>query len=856
MLRFSQMLPGSATDAEPAWLRPEPTAHRWARRLARPATVAYVVLLLVAFHLPEVPGPDTGPSIVQLDKVFHVVALGGLTALLVLAKPLGAGAPRRLTLMVAAGLSLGLAWGVEQTQPLTGRSQSFADVVAGLVGILAVYLVAGARPLGRGWLGPIWAARGIGLLIVPGLLVATLAPRGGRLLFSWFWQLGLPVHDDQSLHFALTAGLVGLLALMCPLGRARPRLGAAAVIATAGLAGPGIEWLQIHTGRGSPSLADIWAHMQGLTVGLTVWALASTARDLGPALGRMPQVAALGRFVGLAVGTRAGVDDEPADQDTGHALAGHASLISGLTMVSRVTGLLRDATLAAIFGVSTIADAFFIGFLVPNLFRRLFGEGALAAAFVPRYAELRQSDPERARRFAGLSLAALMALLAAITLVGEAILWALLSAGGWSPAGSLTLKLTMWMLPYMPVVCGLALIGGMLQVHRRFGPPAAAPILLNLMVVAAALGASGYVAEGLSLSQIATVTAAAVLLAGIVQFVWQWIALWGVTSLAFGTAGVGAPMKRMIKAMGPLLLGLAVFQINVALDSLIALAFSSSQPGATLTLFGSTVAYPMQSGAVASLQWAQRLYQFPLGVFGIAIATAIFPALADAAARRNEQGGTDSRDDQLARILRQGLRLTMFIALPATVGLLLVRLPLVRVIYEHGAFTLADSQRVAWILAGYASAVWAYSLAHVLTRCFYAVGDEKAPVRISAMMVGVNLALNVTLIWPLGAAGLAWSTALCAAAQCVWLGYRVRQHVAVPIDLAVKRSWMRTAGLSAVMAIVLAPITWAVDAAGLNWPLTALLLAALVSIGAGIVFIGAYWLRAEELHWLLKRRAD
>jgi putative peptidoglycan lipid II flippase len=415
----------------------------------------------------------------------------------------------------------------------------------------------------------------------------------------------------------------------------------------------------------------------------------------------------------------------------------------------------------------------------------------------------------------------------------------------------------MWMLPYMPIVCAIALMGGMLQVHRRFGPPAAAPIALNLGIISAALAASGYIVEDLALSMIATLTAIGVLIAGLVQLVWQWAALGGATTLSLKPVGVWPAMKRMLIAMGPLLLGLAVFQINVALDSLIALALSASEPGARFTVLGWTFAYPMQTGAVASLQWAQRLYQFPLGVFGIAIATAIFPALADAASERDDQTDlAESGDDRLARILRQGLRLTMFIALPATAGLLLVRLPLVRVIFERGAFTLADSHRVAWLLAGYASAVWAYSLAHVLTRCFYAVGDEKAPVRIGAAMVALNLALNLTLIWWLGAAGLAWSTAVCAAGQCLWLLKNVRRHVATPVDPAVRHSWGRTFALSLLMTLVLAVIVLWVDAAALSWWAATALLAVLVLLGAAIVFIGAWLLRAEELDWLLKRRSS
>jgi putative peptidoglycan lipid II flippase len=216
-------------------------------------------------------------------------------------------------------------------------------------------------------------------------------------------------------------------------------------------------------------------------------------------------------------------------------------------------------------------------------------------------------------------------------------------------------------------------------------------------------------------------------------------------------------------------------------------------------------------------------------------------------------------------ILRQGLRLTMFIGLPASVGLLLVGFALVRTIYERGAFGLEDSGRVATILAGYAAAVWAYSLSHVVTRCFYALGDEQAPVRVGLVVVGLNVGLNVLLVWAplgprgnaLGVAGLAWSTAICAALQAAWLLSHLRRHNVLPVDSAVRQSWGRTALTTAVMSLVVGPIVLWIDVKALPWWGAAALLAQLVIVG-GIAYLVSAWLvGAEELKWLrLQNRAS
>ncbi len=547
------------------------------------------------------------------------------------------------------------------------------------------------------------------------------------------------------------------------------------------------------------------------------------------------------------------------------AFVDHAKLVSGLTLASRVLGLARDAVLAACFGMTAITDAFWLAFVVPNLFRRLFGEGAMTAAFIPAYTGLLRDDPAKARRLAWVSVSVLLVVLGAVTVIGEFVLTALLGSSDWSADTHLAIRLTMIMLPYMPMICGVALLGGVLQVHKRFGPPAAAPVLLNIAMIGAALLGAGLNSSGADVHNGITIVATAVLVAGLFQLAWQAVAAHRETPFTLRLSGVGTPFRKMLWTMVPMVLGLAVFQFNTLLDSLIAWVLSPKAGGnVMLSIFGWELAYPVRQGAVTGLQFAQRLYQFPLGVFGIALATAIFPALAHAAAVHHADGpaskgasnGTiGSGLDEFRTILQQGLQLTIFVGLPASVGLILVRVPLVRVIFERYEFTIEDSARVAMILAGYGAAVWAYAMTHVLTRAYYALGDSRTPLIVCTAMTAVNLVLNLTLVWWLGVAALAWSTAISSSIQAVLLLRLISRYVTTPIGTTVRQSWVRSSILTAAMTIALTPIVWAYNPLTVSRTGAAAQLLVMVVLGMGIVFVGARLMKMHELRWLTSRHA-
>jgi putative peptidoglycan lipid II flippase len=534
-----------------------------------------------------------------------------------------------------------------------------------------------------------------------------------------------------------------------------------------------------------------------------------------------------------------------------------ALTVSALTFLSRITGLLRDAYLASAFGLGGVSDAFKMGFQAPNLFRRLFGEGALTAAFIPIYTDLLRNDPPAAKRFASACLFGAAALLGAITILVEALLLiVLIKPWGepWTSDTKLAIQLIMLMLPYMPLVCLVALLGSILQVHGRFAPSAGMPVFLNVVMLVgtfAALHMTGGHDDG-SLSKATVIVGISVVVAGIVQLFTQGRLLLRHTSLTTDFSDVRKPVREMLVNFLPMLLALAVFQINTFLDSIIAFGLSPKTGGADkLHLLGFVTDFPVESGGMTALTNAQLLYQFPLGVFGLAIATAIFPALSHAAA-----DATDLTRQRFVATLRQGLRLTVFIGLPASVGLLMVRLPLTRVLYERGRFDLEDSLRVAAIVAGFAPAIWAYSMTHVITRAFYALKDSRTPLRVSVAMVVLNLTLNLILVWPLGAAGLAWSTCVCAMLQNVVLLIMLRRYVGHSVDGTVLKGWARTLALSLLVALVLWPITHFYPPQGLSRFAVAVQLTCMVILGATVFLAGAWLTGAQELSWLKRRRSS
>jgi len=331
----------------------------------------------------------------------------------------------------------------------------------------------------------------------------------------------------------------------------------------------------------------------------------------------------------------------------------------------------------------------------------------------------------------------------------------------------------------------------------------------------------------------------AVVVAGVIQVIWSLYALRRIGWITKDTTAGRGELRAMLRRTIPMVLALGTVQINILFDGLIA-----SWP----TVFGPSffgLEYPLSEGAMSSLSWAQRLYQFPLGVFGIAVATAIYPLLAKQA--KDGAGFTTT--------IHRGLRLVVFIGLPASAGLILVRNPLATAVFQGGSFTSSDALVVGSILLGYAPAVWAYSMLHVLTKAFYAKDDAMTPVKVAILVVVLNFLLNITLIWtPLGTSALAWSTAICAVLQVSILMVLIRRHVAKPVDEAVVRSWLSTTVLTLIMGAVVAMVMnymWVEDG---EWLDSIYCLAACVASGSLTFLLGSVVMRMPELHWFMGRK--
>jgi len=363
----------------------------------------------------------------------------------------------------------------------------------------------------------------------------------------------------------------------------------------------------------------------------------------------------------------------------------------------------------------------------------------------------------------------------------------------------LKLKLSAIMLPYMILICIVAILAGILNTHRHFASPAAAPIVLNIFLIGS-LCFSGWVLQTQPDRQV-FIVAVVVILAGLVQLLIQLPPLWSrgihirpawqIRSDAF---------KKIILLMGPMVLGLTATQINTLADDFVALWLSGSdEKGQFFIWFGRQIKYPLWEGAVSQLFYAQRLYQLPLGVLGISLATAIFPVMSSDTARKDFVA--------LSRTVSRGLCCAVFVALPATVGLLVVGQPLVSVLFERGQFTAHDANLTTWTLSFYVLGLSGYFAQQVVTRAFYSMQDSKIPAQSAVIAVFTNVVLNLTLVWFLGTGGLAAATAACSYLQVAILVTALRRRLGSKVTeglaWAAGKTIIATVFMSAVVFIAM-----------------------------------------------------
>lgn len=528
---------------------------------------------------------------------------------------------------------------------------------------------------------------------------------------------------------------------------------------------------------------------------------------------------------------------------------GPAGLFSGLrlislcTLVSRVLGLIRDASMAAVFGNGPILDAFTVAFRIPNLARRLFGEGALSAAFLPIFVrEVQEHSEQSAWKLASALFSVLAMGLCGVVLVAElglcCVHW-LLPVGD---EATLLIGLTAVMLPYLLLICLAAQVSAVLHALEHFAWPALLPVLLNIVWIAAI-----WLLAPLFATKTAQVYAIAVciVLAGVAQLVAPLPTLRRL-GFVFDRAWRSAESRvvEIARSMLPIVIGLSITQLNTLLDSLIAWGLAQPTDGPQRMNWFGQPEFPFLAGTASALYFGQRLYQFPLGVFGIALGTVLYP--------RMSQHAGKGRLDQLCDDLSLGMRLVICIGLPASLGLVLLAEPLIVLLFQYREFDAADVQQTVAMTMAYGTAVWAYCGLLIIHRAFYAAGDRQTPLRVGLWAMALNLVLNMTLIWYLGGSGLATATAITAMVQVVIVAWLAQKRLGSIDWRPVRRTTLRVAVATAIMGLVcVVSRDWLGPAETISQRFVAVAVPFVASLGT--FFLLARLLAIADI-WLLFRR--
>ena len=505
-----------------------------------------------------------------------------------------------------------------------------------------------------------------------------------------------------------------------------------------------------------------------------------------------------------------------------------ASTVSLLTLASRITGLVRDQLIASAFGASALTDAFNVAFRIPNLFRRLFAEGAFSQAFVPLLAQSRTVHGDEVTRqlvdaVATVLTWALLLTCAVGVMSAPVLVWAM--AAGLEQF-DLAVVMTRWMFPYIGFMSLVALSAGILNTWHQFAVPAATPVLLNLSVIAGAVwGAPLFKTWGV---QPILALAAGVMLGGILQLAVQIPALHraGVMPrVTFGWSRLRAAcnhpgVRRMLTLMAPALLGVSVAQLSMLLNT--------------------QIASHLAVGAVSWLTYADRLMEFPVGLLGVALGVVLLPQLA--AARSSNEA------ERYSDLLDWGLRLVVLLALPCAVALVIFPLPLVTVLFHIGAFDAHDVHQTVRSLRGYGVGLLGLVAVKVLAPGFYARQDVRTPVKIAVVVLLATQAANFTLVPWLGHAGLALSIGLGALLNSLLLLVGLRRMGIYRPRSGWPAFLVRVLLACALMGAGLEWAAQAVDWVGLQsrWQLRVGALAAALTVATLIYAVGLW---ALGLRW-------
>jgi putative peptidoglycan lipid II flippase len=515
------------------------------------------------------------------------------------------------------------------------------------------------------------------------------------------------------------------------------------------------------------------------------------------------------------------------DQGSENARVVRAAGVVGVaTMLSRIFGFIRDMVVAGFFGAGLTTDAFFVAFRIPNLLRRLLAEGSLTVSFVPVFTEyLRNKTREEALELANVTCTALSIVLVVVSVLGVAFspLIVTVMAPGFVKAPAqydLAVFLTRLMFPYILLISLVALSMGILNSLRHFAAPALSPVVLNLSMILATLTLRNLFEEPI------VALAVGVMAGGILQLVMQWPFLVKMGVRLKPNFHLRHPgVKRIGLLMLPAAFGAAIYQINV--------------------FIGTILASLLPTGSVSYLYYADRIVELPLGVFAIAVGTATLPSFSEQV--------TLGKIEELKRTIAFSLRLILFITIPATVAMIMLRSPIISVLFQRGEFGIQATALTAQALLFYAVGLWAFSVIRIVVAVFFALQDTRTPMKAAIVALIVNALFSVALMFPLQHGGIALATSVASAVNVGMLWVILKRRIGPILDAEFYRSFGRTLIASLVMGgtiIVIEMITpWHPSG-----PFKARLIYLAVSVvgGGAVFFAAAFFLKSPEIELLLK----
>ena len=427
-----------------------------------------------------------------------------------------------------------------------------------------------------------------------------------------------------------------------------------------------------------------------------------------------------------------------------------AGMIGALTLVSRILGMTRDILSANSFGTTWQWDAFIYAFMLPNFMRRLVGEGTLSSAFIPVYAEMMEKEGDEAvKRFGSIVFTLLFWVLTTFLVTAHIIIAFVLKFHSLPPVVRLTCELLQILFPYLLFISLCALSTGILNCHHHFFSPSLGPIILDIIWIIGMVWILPLAGPGLEERLI--LLAICLLISGAVQLGVQipFLSRYGF-SPRFVFGFLHPSLRKVGKLILPAILGFAIVQVNTFVDM--------------------TMGFWAGAGANSSLFYANRLMQFPLGVFAIAMGTALLPAISHLTARQEIE--------EVKKTLSFAIRSVFFIIFPAMAGLIVLRTPIVRLLFEHGEFNAASTARTSFTLLCYTIGLFAYSGQKLIVTGFYSLQDTKTPMKIGATALIINVVLNLVFIGPLKEAGLALATSVSGIFNFLTLVYLYQKRIA------------------------------------------------------------------------------